>query len=77
MKRFGALRPLLRVRSGEPFFLFFLAPVKLLVAYPGSICLSGNIAIGNLHMFLPAIVKLVQTDVDKRLLALHALKEVM
>ncbi|KAI5120871.1 hypothetical protein M0805_008243 [Coniferiporia weirii] len=37
---------------------------------------TGNIAIGNLHLFLPAIVKLVQTDKEKRLLALHALKEV-
>lgn len=37
---------------------------------------SGNIAIGNLHLFLPTIVKLVQNDADKRLLALHALKEV-
>lgn len=38
---------------------------------------TGNIAIGNLHLFLPAIVKLVQTNKDKRLLALHALKEVV
>lgn len=38
---------------------------------------AGNIAIGNLHLFLPAIVKLVQIDKEKRLLALHALKEVV
>lgn len=38
---------------------------------------TGNIAIGNLHLFLPTIVKLVQNDKDKRLLALHALKEVV
>ncbi len=37
----------------------------------------GNIAVGNLHLFLPVIVKLVQTDKDKRLPALHALKEVV
>jgi cullin-associated NEDD8-dissociated protein 1 len=37
---------------------------------------AGNIAIGNLHCFLPHLVKLVQTDKEKRLLALHSLKEV-
>ncbi|EIN13285.1 ARM repeat-containing protein [Punctularia strigosozonata HHB-11173 SS5] len=36
-----------------------------------------NIAIGNLHLFLPAIVKLVKSDPQKRLLSLHALKEVV
>ncbi|KAI3602368.1 cullin-associated nedd8-dissociated protein 1 [Moniliophthora roreri] len=38
---------------------------------------AGNIAIGNLHQFLPAIVKMVQSDPKKRLLSLHALKEVV
>ncbi|KII94441.1 hypothetical protein PLICRDRAFT_172091 [Plicaturopsis crispa FD-325 SS-3] len=38
---------------------------------------AGNIAIGNLHQFLPAIVKLVESDPKKRLLSLHALKEVV
>ncbi|KAF8060828.1 armadillo-type protein [Lyophyllum atratum] len=38
---------------------------------------AGNIAIGNLQKFLPAIVKLVESDPKKRLLALHALKEVV
>ncbi|CDO71748.1 hypothetical protein BN946_scf184920.g32 [Trametes cinnabarina] len=38
---------------------------------------AGNIAVGNLHHFLPAIVKMVETDQTKRLLALHALKEVV
>ncbi|KAJ7596512.1 armadillo-type protein [Mycena floridula] len=38
---------------------------------------AGNIAIGNLHQFLPAIVKLVEKDPKKRLLSLHALKEVV
>ncbi|EEB95452.1 hypothetical protein MPER_05579, partial [Moniliophthora perniciosa FA553] len=38
---------------------------------------AGNIAIGNLHQFLPAIVKMVQSDSKKRLLSLHALKEVV
>ncbi|KAI0040026.1 TIP120-domain-containing protein [Auriscalpium vulgare] len=38
---------------------------------------AGNIAIGNLHQFLPAIVNLVKQDEQKRLLALHALKEVV
>lgn len=37
---------------------------------------AGNITIGNLPLFLPIIVKLVQTNQDKRLLALHSLKEV-
>lgn len=35
----------------------------------------GNIAVGNLHHFLPVIVKMVETDPAKRLLSLHALKE--
>ena len=39
--------------------------------------LPGNIAIGNLHLFLPYIVHLVKQDDSKRLLALHALKEVV
>jgi cullin-associated NEDD8-dissociated protein 1 len=39
--------------------------------------LAGNIAIGNLHLFLPYIVQLVKQDDSKRLLALHALKEVV
>ncbi|GLB36748.1 putative TATA-binding protein interacting (TIP20) [Lyophyllum shimeji] len=38
---------------------------------------AGNIAIGNLRQFLPAIVQLVESDPKKRLLALHALKEVV
>ncbi|KAF9527112.1 armadillo-type protein [Crepidotus variabilis] len=38
---------------------------------------AGNIAIGNLHQFLPAIVKMVESDSKKRLLALHAAKEVV
>ncbi|KAF5361703.1 hypothetical protein D9758_007269 [Tetrapyrgos nigripes] len=38
---------------------------------------AGNIAIGNLHQFLPIIVKMVQSDQKKRLLSLHALKEVV
>ncbi|KAJ3996104.1 armadillo-type protein [Lentinula boryana] len=38
---------------------------------------AGNIAIGNLHQFLPVIVKMVQSDAKKRLLSLHALKEVV
>lgn len=36
----------------------------------------GNITIGNLHQFLPALVKMVESDSEKRLLSLHALKEV-
>jgi cullin-associated NEDD8-dissociated protein 1 len=44
-----------------------------------SYCVSsaGNIAIGNLHLFLPVIIQLVKQDDSKRLLALHALKEVV
>ncbi|THH17136.1 hypothetical protein EW146_g3609 [Bondarzewia mesenterica] len=38
---------------------------------------AGNIAVGNLHHFLPALVKIVEHDDQKRLLALHALKEVV
>ena len=36
----------------------------------------GNVAIGNLPQFLPVLVKMVQTDAEKRLLSLHSLKEV-
>ena len=32
---------------------------------------------GNLHHFLPVIVKMVERDPAKRLLSLHALKEVV
>ncbi|EKM60594.1 uncharacterized protein PHACADRAFT_203767 [Phanerochaete carnosa HHB-10118-sp] len=38
---------------------------------------AGNIAVGNLHHFLPFIVKMVERDPAKRLLSLHALKEVV
>ncbi|KAF7784838.1 hypothetical protein Agabi119p4_1003 [Agaricus bisporus var. burnettii] len=38
---------------------------------------AGNIAIGNLHQFLPVIIKLVESDAKRRLLALHASKEVV
>jgi cullin-associated NEDD8-dissociated protein 1 len=38
---------------------------------------AGNIAIGNLQQFLPALVNMTQGDQKKRLLALHALKEVV
>ncbi|CAE6372038.1 unnamed protein product [Rhizoctonia solani] len=37
----------------------------------------GNIAIGSQERFLPVIVKLVQTDGEKRLLSMNALKEVV
>lgn len=40
-------------------------------------CNKGNIAIGNLHLFLPAILKVAEQDPSKRLLSLHALKEVV
>ncbi len=36
----------------------------------------GNMAVGNLQYFLPVIVKMVETDSQRRLLSLHALKEV-
>lgn len=39
-------------------------------------CFIGNIAVGNLHHFLPLIVKMVEHDQERRLLSLHALKEV-
>ncbi|KAL4071187.1 armadillo-type protein [Scleroderma yunnanense] len=38
---------------------------------------AGNIAIGNLHQFLPAILRIAESDPSKRLLSLHALKEVV
>lgn len=38
---------------------------------------AGNIAIGNLQQYLPAIIKMVESDPKKRLLALHASKEVV
>ncbi|QRW05866.1 cullin-associated NEDD8-dissociated protein 1 [Ceratobasidium sp. AG-Ba] len=37
----------------------------------------GNIAIGSQERFLPIIVKQVQNDDEKRLLSMHALKEVV
>ncbi|KIJ45062.1 hypothetical protein M422DRAFT_167119 [Sphaerobolus stellatus SS14] len=37
---------------------------------------AGNMTIGNMHHFLPAIIQLVQSNDEKRLLALHAVKEV-
>ena len=37
---------------------------------------AGNMAIGNLQHFLPPVVKMVESDAKKRLLSLHALKEV-
>jgi len=44
--------------------------------YVPSSWFPGNIAIGNLHQFLPAIIKIIENDPKKRLLALHAAKEV-
>ncbi|KAH9850563.1 ARM repeat-containing protein [Lenzites betulinus] len=38
---------------------------------------AGNMAVGNLHHFLPVIVKMVENDQEKRLLSLHALKEIV
>ncbi|KAL4244143.1 CAND family protein [Abortiporus biennis] len=38
---------------------------------------AGNIAVGNLQHFLPVIVKMIENDSKKRLLSLHALKEVV
>ncbi|KAI0358837.1 ARM repeat-containing protein [Trametes cingulata] len=38
---------------------------------------AGNIAVGNLHHFLPSIVKMVEHDQEKRLLSLYALKEIV
>ncbi|OBZ78570.1 Cullin-associated NEDD8-dissociated protein 1 [Grifola frondosa] len=38
---------------------------------------AGNMAVGNLHYFLPVIVKMVEHDSERRLLSLHALKEVV
>lgn len=37
---------------------------------------AGNMAVGNLHHFLPVIVKIVENEQERRLLSLHALKEV-
>jgi len=34
---------------------------------------AGNIAVGNLHQFLPAIVSMVEVDPRKRLVALHGI----
>ncbi|KAI6094438.1 armadillo-type protein [Pisolithus croceorrhizus] len=38
---------------------------------------AGNIAIGNLHLFLPVILNIAENDSSKRLLSLHSLKEVV
>ena len=57
--------------AGQPFVFLSFPSHKLTPSFP------GNIAIGNLHLFLPFIVHLVKQDDSKRLLALHALKEVV
>lgn len=60
----------------------FAAGTSIYIALHGSgqgpvlIVLLGNIAVGNLHHFLPLIVKFVEHDQEKRLLSLHAIKEV-
>ena len=64
-KVFGHPRLLLQARDKCPY--------HITVTYT----LSGNIAIGNLPVFLPVIVSIVQKDASKRLLALHAIKEVV
>ena len=56
--------------AGQPFAVLSFCRVI-------SLSLAGNIAIGNLNLFLPYIVHLVKQDDSKRLLALHALKEVV
>lgn len=56
--------------AGMTFLFLFLFPkIKLKVHL-------GNIAIGNMHHFLPSVINLVQLQNEKRLLALYALKEV-
>jgi cullin-associated NEDD8-dissociated protein 1 len=57
--------------AGQPFFFHSLLSHNLTSSLP------GNIAIGNLNLFLPFIIHLVKQDDSKRLLALHALKEVV
>ncbi len=56
-----------------------VSPLSFISFVASSHCplLLGNIAIGNLQLFLPYIVHLVKQDDSKRLLALHALKEVV
>ncbi|KAF8824090.1 hypothetical protein HHX47_DHR9000534 [Lentinula edodes] len=61
------------VRSAASFAAGEKPNAKIIRTYTYSS--TGNIAIGNLHQFLPAIVKMVQSDAKKRLLSLHALKE--
>lgn len=63
------------VRSAASFAAGEKPNAKIIRTYTYSS--TGNIAIGNLHQFLPAIVKMVQSDAKKRLLSLHALKEVI
>ena len=66
-KTLGRQQPSLQVSP----LSFFSLPRNLTAS------LLGNIAIGNLQLFLPFIVHLVKQDDLKRLLALHALKEVV
>jgi hypothetical protein len=54
-----------------------VGPESLFSTHNLTASLPGNIAIGNLHLFLPFIIHLVRQDDSKRLLALHALKEVV
>jgi len=55
----------------EPCVFKYLEEMRAAAAFA-----AGNIAVGNLHRFLPAIVNMVEVDPRKRLLALHAAKEV-
>jgi cullin-associated NEDD8-dissociated protein 1 len=57
--------------AGRPSLFFPFTALSHCASSP------GNIAIGNLQLFLPFIVQLVKQDDSKRLLALHALKEVV
>lgn len=68
MTKFAAPPPLQLVR-------IMITPTRFL--READVVITGNIAVGNLHLFLPVIVKLVQNDKEKRLLALHAIKEVV
>jgi hypothetical protein len=71
--------PLTKKISGRQRLSLQVKRFPMLFATQISSCflLAGNIAIGNLQLFLPFIVQLVKQDDSKRLLALHALKEVV
>ena len=63
-------------RSARPRRSLLVRNFREARGHMNSFLLTGNITVGNLHHFLPLVVKMVDNDQEKRLLSLHAIKEV-